>query len=363
MQSITDRIDTNSIEDPTIPELRVADQPTPPVPVTDRLASLYRRPGPFTSVVLSTQSFLDDHNQPVSVRWSELRVDLESQNAPTKALNAIEARLLLPIPDDTAAIAVLAAADGTTIVDHGLEPPRHDLAVVDALPYAAPLLEWEQRRIPHLVVAIDDHGFDIVLFAADGRDIIESHPFAPSDAVVPVADAAARITAELVIVSGPVDVAQPLTDRLTTHLPTSCRVVAVHDDHHPIDLADEVVRLVSDAAARRTVHRLREHRFLEAHDEAVDGVYPTVDALAVGQAERILVHDDPSDQRRVWVGDEPNELAVDHRSTYQQARLVDALIWSAIGQGVPIHITPRTGPTGPDDDTAAHVHRDLLIGA
>ncbi len=254
----------------------------PPVlSAVDRLRTVYRAPGPYVTVYLTdtgvgpTVTTDDDY-------WQQLRSDLVEQGAGDDALAAIEARLQLPRSGDIAGIGVIAAADGTTTVATALDPPHHDLAVVDTLPYTAPMLEWDQRSVPHVVVTVD--------------------------------------------------------------LP---------DPDGTADRAEQTVRLAADTAARATVHRLRTHKFLRTHDAAVDGTADTVAALAEGTAEWILVHDDPNDQRRLWIGSEPNELSLEQRSGYEQARLVDATIRSAVLQDIGVHIIPSTGAGGPDEDIAA----------
>jgi len=122
-------------------------------------------------------------------------------------------------------------------------------------------------------------------------------------------------------------------------------------------LAAAVVRHVSDAEARITVAHLRDRRFLATHHCAVDGTDETIDAPVSGEADRILLHDDPTDQRRLWIGAGPQELSIERRRTYRPARLVDALVWSAVLQGVDVHIIPSTGSTGPADDAAVITDR------
>ena len=298
---------------------------------------------------------LPGSHDPTAVRWQELRTALEAAGAPDAALAAIDARLALPAPDHTAAIAVLAAADGATVVDHGMEPPHRDHATVDTLPYVAPLLEWHQRRVAHLVVTADAHGTDVASFGAQHftqLDRLRGLPLANVDTIV---DRAAHVVAELVIVAGPPAIASQLASRLRDELPHQCRVVAEPDPELTSDeLAEQAVRLVGDTAARATVELLRELR--RASDQrTVDGTRDTIDALRGGSVDVLMVHDDPDDQRRVWIGDGAEDLFLDDppRTNLCHARLVDAAIRSAILQGARVHIIPSTGRTGPADDTAA----------
>ena len=332
-----------------IDELDLPETPT----AADRLRLLYNHPGPYVSVYLETRPQLHGADANTAVRWSALRSDLESKGAEPKTLAAIDARLALPAPDDAAAIGVLAASDATTVVDYGQEPPVIDTAVIDTLPYAAPLLEWHQRRVPHLIVTIDDSGADIATFGPDHYPRLDSVDGATHDLATPIATVAEATHARLILVAGNPFATRRLADELVKVVPFTCRVVAEPDPASVDDLADAAVRHVSDTAARRTVGFLRELRFLAAHSAAVDGTADTIAALREQRADVLLIHDDPADQRRIWIGQEPQQLSLESRTGYDRhARLVDAAIRAAVMSNSAVHIIPSTGSTGPDDNTA-----------
>lgn len=323
-----------------------------PVGSTELLATIYRSPGPYVTVYLAIPA-LDDDGGDIAQRWRRLRKDLEADEVPAPALEAIDARLALPAPDDSAAVAVIAAVDGTTVVQHGTEPPRADLAVFDTLPYAAPLLEWQQRRVSHLVVVADQTGADVVSFRNDHLTTVDSYPQSGQELAQTVARHIQVIDAELVLVSAVGEANLDLAERIRGAAPISCHVVDERSEPGAVDLADATVREVSDLVARRTVGRLRELRFLTSHDGAVDGTNETIAALADGSAASLLLHDDPRDDRRLWIGSDPRQLSFDEQPEHVQARLVDAAIRSAVLQHIPVNIIPSTGPSGPEDDTAA----------
>ena len=322
-----------------------------PIRATDRLRSIFLQDGPYATVYLAaTDSPLD--------AFEAVRPDLVEQGASEQAIRAMEARLRLPSPEHTAGHCVIAAANGTTAVDHAAEPPHYDLAVVDTLPYSAPMLEWDQRRVAHVVVTVGDDGADIMSFDVNHRTETVIHSDEPAgpgpahglaDVVSQVCDA---ISARLVVVAGDEVTSGPVTEALVARLPVTCRVVTEQADDVD-ELADAVVRHVFDTVARTTVEHLRDYRFLRTHEAAADGVADTIDSLVKGTAERILIHDDPVDQRRLWVGPGPADLSLTPRGDFVQARLNDAIIRSAVLQNVEVYIIPSTGETGPSDDTAA----------
>ena len=316
----------------------------------DLLQSIYQRPQPYTSVYLQTQPWPAGQPQPsdYEYRWRRLRLELAEQGAPFRSLAAIDSRLAFPLPKEMAGLGVIAASDGHTIVDHALEPPRVDFASVDTLPYAAPLLEWDQRRIPHLVVTIDETGADIVTFGSASRSTIASTTMIGSSQQLAdeIRSRAMAIDARLVVIAGDDDARSPLARSLGRQVDPTTRIVI--DESADVDeLADATVRHVIDTAARTTVDYLREFRFLASHDAASHGTADTISAIADGRVDVLLVTDDPADQRRCWIGDDPSALSMERRpGLHSQARIVDAAIRSAIAQGVRVHIISSTGPRG-----------------
>jgi len=324
----------------------------------DLIRSLYAHPGPFTTVYLQTWPLLHDSQRGLNQRWDRLGPALSAQGSPAVALDAIAARLRLPAPDDTAGISVIAAADGHTVVDHALEPPRTDFTHFDTLPYVAPLLEWHQHRLAHLVVTIDHSGADIVAFGTDHRTPLAANLTGSSqDLASDLVTQVEAMDARLVVIAGEDDSCRRLAGTLAGRMPTTCRVVV--DEHkNPDEVAEATVRYIFDTTARTTVAYLREFRFLASHGDAVEGTGRTIEGLNEGTADLLLIHDDPDDNRRVWVGDDQRRLsATQSPDSGQEARFVDAAIRSAVAQGAAVHIIPTTGPDGPDDNVAI-VNRD-----
>ncbi len=318
-------------------------------PASERLATIYAAPAPYVSIYLSTEVSVADTLE----RWRSMRERLVGEGAPPEALAAVDERLTVPPPEHAAGVAVLAAADGTIVEDHGMEPPADDIGIVDSLPYVAPIVEWQQRRVTHLVVTVDEVGADVITFGTD-QDRIDHLVGGAKVAADTIARQVEASGAELIVVAGDASHARRLADLLVVRVPVWCRVVCEPEVESVDELVDTAVRHVSDTVARTTVGYLRELRFLAAHGAAADGVEETLAALREGRADVLLVHDDPADERRVWIGSRPHELsstAVDGIET--SARLVDAAIRSAVLQGVSVHIIPATGSRGPSEDTAA----------
>lgn len=329
----------------------------PRLDAADRLSAVYASPMPFVSVFLQTRPLQRDTAHDVDDRWARLRARLVYDGAPPSALEAIDARLGLPMPAESAAVGIVASADGRTAVDYALEPPRRDHGTVDTLPYAAPFIEWDQRRIPHLVVVADDDGVDVVEFQPDRPTRMTSVEGTNAECADRVGGMARRLDCRLIVVGGTRVPAERIADALVPRVAPRCNVV-VELDETTDALAESTVRHVSDSAASSTVGFLREFRFLAEHDAAVDGIEATVAALREAQPGVLLIHDDPSDVRRVWIGPGPTDLSVEPVDGWTETgRFVDAAIRAALSCGTSVHVIPSTGDDGPDENVAL-IRRD-----
>lgn len=331
-------------------DLEVEASPAPES-ATNRVRTLLLHDGPYTSVYLGTRPLLRGQHHDLTRRWTSLRYDLEAQCAPLPALTAIEDRLGMPMPEDTAAIGVIAAADGTSVVDYALEPPRRDFGTVETLPYLAPLFEWEQRRVPHLMVSAAPRGADIVSFTgqltADLTPVSGSLETMSAEIARQALDTGARI----VVIGGDPSSATRLQTAVSLLVHPTIRVIV--EEGGIEEFAEATVRHVSDTVARETVGYFRELRFERSHREAVDGTASTLAALRAGVTGTLLVHDDPSDPRRVWVGNRPTDVSISPFPGHDRdARLVDAAICAGVELGCHVHIIPSTGSNGPDDGAA-----------
>lgn len=124
-----------------LPPMHTSDAPmTSSVPrAVKRSRRLIDRSGPYTSVCMATRPGHRDAAADLSNRWTQVRSDLETAGAPGPAIAAIEARLHQPMPVESRAIAVVAAADGVSVVAHSCEPPTEDSGAVAPLPKVARL--------------------------------------------------------------------------------------------------------------------------------------------------------------------------------------------------------------------------------
>lgn len=318
------------------------------------LTTFYARPGPFVS-----------YYGPVSADapgLGDLRDQAGRAGASPEALDAVEARLELPVHGDMQGRAVLAASDGHTLVDIAHEGPDHPVVFVDTLPYVAPLLEWDQWRVPHLLVVASDDVVEQISFVPGAESEVRPLGDDPDAAGVEVARLVREQPVDLVLIGGSAGPAEQMVRRLVGVLPTETEVQNLTAD--PVgDLAEAAVRAVADKVARSTVATLREFRFLQAHDSAHEGTSATVAALAAGRGDLVLVHDDPTDERRAWFGPRPTDIALRPTSSCPDSgRLVDVVIRAAVLQGIGVRVIPSTGPDGPDENLGL-LERDPTVSA
>ncbi len=329
-------------------------------PARSHLTSVLASPGPYVTAYFD----LGDDSKPVADEWAFYRERLPSSSLlddAHKGLDAIDARIGLPTGDDAAGWCAIAAADGTTAVMTAPEPPRRPHVSVADLPYMAPLLEWGQARVPHVVATLHPDVIEVIPFSATHE--AQVHPVGRNiaEAEGPIVDHVHRIDAELLVLTADANLlpeAELLRNRLVGQVPLDTDLVVLEDkaDEDTGDLADAVVRHVFDQVARATVRSLRDHRFHLAHDSAAEGVDATLDALLAGQVEELLVHDDPDDERLASfrfdgaaLRDVSLERPTDGR---RQARLVDVAIYAALRNDARIRIIPTTA-RGPAEGIGA----------
>ena len=360
---------------------------TPRVAVSaPELTELFRAPGPFVSLYLTTEAAIENAAQLSERRWKPLRAGLVEQGAPSAALDAIDA----VVPDAHLhgdGLAVVANESGILHLEHESSAVKTDVARFGALPYVVPLIEWRQRDVPHVMVLADRLGADIVATRRDGPELHrqvegeEDEPVTKVNAggwshrrfqqraentwqhnaddvageIVRLVDA---VGARFVALGGDVRAVQLIKDALPSHLADLVHEIrgtrAAGAD--PDAVADEITTLIATTAAADTVALLQKFKEeLGQRDRAVDGAADTAAALSRAQVDVLLVPaDEDEGDGTMWVGADPTQLgrsADDVRHLGDEAPfeapMVDALVRSAFGTGAGVRVVPRSSaPTG-----------------
>lgn len=335
---------------------------------------------PVATVYLTTAAAVENAAPRSELRWKALREELAAAGADEAALGAID-----PLVPDAhrrgECLAAVAGARGVLLSEHHPDPPRRDVARWAELPSLIPVVEWRQSSPAHLVVLIDRTGADLIVTGdgvvdriaeIEGDDRVkkpkpggwsqrryqqraennwEHNAREVAEHVVRLVD---RVEPRVVVVAGDVRAVQLLRADLPGRVDELIEVIdGARSPGASTDAeAEAITRVVASAVAEDTttlVRKLREE--LGQHDRAVEGAPATLAALARGQVEVLLVHDDPDDERTAWFGPEPTHVAATPDDlgamgveTPRQARLVDVALRGAVCTGAAVRVVPGAGP-------------------
>ena len=175
---------------------------------TDRIAELFAADGPFVSAYLESPSADPQAAQVLTMRWKNVRHELEAEGADDETLAALDAALGVDTqvvesgphgaeenkrgtgnkprdntdtgPDGAAdhgggEVLALIGAGGQVLVREFLpEVQGRGSWRLGLLPWVTPLLEADQLRLPHLVVLVDRTGADVSGYgpAGDVEEIV-----------------------------------------------------------------------------------------------------------------------------------------------------------------------------------------------
>jgi hypothetical protein len=305
---------------------------------------------PFASVTIDVSRVDRASEDDVNRRWRAVAESLAGLGAPRPLVEALGARATEPTGLGGVWTRVLAGADAAAL-RHVLVPgrPIRDEASWGPVPQLTPAVRGLAGMVRHAVVRIDRTGADIDLFAgADpahtpdhvqevvegGHDVVHKVPaggwsqrrfqMRAEDSwernAEAVADALVRIVRvqrpETVLVMGDVravallqrHAAPTLAERLV-HLDTGGRATGTSQtaEEEAVAEALAVQRATREA---EVLNRFEEQR--SRQQEAVDGRQDVLAVLERGQAEEVLLVDDPASEATVTVDgvDVPADAAI-----------------------------------------------------
>jgi len=182
-----------------------------------------------------------------------------------------------------------------------------------------------------------------------------------------VARLAERVDARIVVVAGDVRAIELLREDLPSEI--VARLEGVPGGRAEDGSAAAFHRAVDEAVAS-AVRQDREALLdlfaqeLGQRDRAVQGVARTLRALSMAQVDVLLIRDEPRDDRTVWFGSEPTQVAADRSDlrelgleTAAEGPLVDTAIRAALGTGAGILVLPSG--EGPDEGIGAILRRGV----
>ncbi|WP_369195014.1 baeRF2 domain-containing protein [Streptomyces djakartensis] len=352
------------------------------------LHPLYEQPGPWASVYVDTSRQTEDtaHERRLTAQAMAGRLaDRGADEATCRAVQgAIEDLRRSSDPHGRA----LFARDGEIVLDAALvRPPQGgDWAEWGSLPRVAPLLDLAGEDPLCVVAYVDRKGADFELRSALGRreaggvsgrqwpvhrtstgEWSERHfqlrvENTWEHNAAEIADALAvcqeETGADLLILVGEQRERRSVHERLPKRL-HGMAVGAPHGAGSRL-LDEDVERIRAEHEARRAEAELERFRAARTPDEegragAVEGVPALVEAAREHRIDELLVRaDGPDAHREVWIGEDPDQLAVrrtDLKVLGEQhswpARADDALIRCAVATDAPaLSVSAQEVPVG-----------------
>lgn len=345
-------------------------------------ATWYTAPGPFVTCWLPALAANEDPAHRLRLEWRHAQAELV--DPPEAALAAINGLLASErAHQDTSSLMVFADAEGGLAGLHLAAQPDTGHGWVDALPRLGPALMARQHVVPHIVVVADRAGADIEVvdhdeaaeehLDGDTTHLHRSHPGGWSQrryqqraentwernakGVAEEVDALReQVGARLVVVAGDPRAVGFLIDHASDRLAAVLHHVegAGRSDRDPFaEVSPEVHRLEETLVAGDLEAVLDRFVAGTANGGVADGPERTLALLGQGRVADVLVHDDPTDERRAWFAPDARQAATDPDTltalglTPVEGRLVDVTLWAAHTTGAHIHMLPAAISNGP----------------
>ncbi|GAB2917952.1 Vms1/Ankzf1 family peptidyl-tRNA hydrolase [Streptomyces heilongjiangensis] len=353
------------------------------------LHPLYEHPGPWASVYAGTPAPLESVPGERSLTAAAVTRELTEQGADEATCRAVR-RAVEELRHDTEPYGrALFARDGRVVLDPTLAaPPPADLAFWAPLPRTAPLLDLAGEDVVCVVAYVDRRGARFELRGAlggegaapaaggwwpvhrtggAGRSERHFHLWVENTwehNAAEVADALAvcqeETRADLLVLVGEDRERGAVRDRLPRRLLD--RVVQAPPGVGGRLPDEDLARVRAEHVRRRAADEVE--RFLAARGPdaagrrgAVEDVAELVEAAREHRIDELLVRaEGPDTHRAVWVGEDPDQLAV-HRTELRtlgvgedrarSARADDALLRSTVSADAPaVSVTPASEATG-----------------
>jgi len=316
------------------------------------LKSLVTSADRFLTVALPAGSDRADAKERFETEWKSARrrVNAEWSEGELAELDDVVAALH---HGDGAAVVLVHAKNGATLVEWLQEPIVASAVYEGPLPMLATVIEGRQRLIAHVVVETDRAGADVTAFdrgtvltteTVDGstehihrghfsglsqrryqqraENTWERNAHEVADAVSAIAR---QVDARLVAVAGDVRAQTFVLEALPADLADKSVKIEAGS---PAGIADEVARLLSSIVAERVTELADHVRDRLPHGTASVDSDDIMVALGEGRVQTLLVHDDGSGQT-----DDPTDQL--------EPRLVDQGIAGALSTDAEIMVVPR----------------------
>jgi hypothetical protein len=328
------------------------------------LRPLFAGDGPWASVYLDATRAEENAEHTVDLRRRSLAERLARAGADPETIAAIgEAVRGHPYRPGRYGLAIFARGGEVALVEPLPAPPATDLAIWGPLPHAMPLVALRGEEIPYVRVLAGHSGGDIEALDAGGaprRHTVrgaDEYPIAKvrgggwsnpryqraaeenwkrnaGDVAAAVADAAAQIGAEVVVVAGDPHEIPLVVGKLPPRWRD--RVVTTGQAGESGRLDEATERAIAEVAAQNM--RAAVDRY--GSQPHADGLEDVVVRLQRGQVEEVLLVDDPRSTDRLFIGaGDPRLIATDPRTLREsgvepvEVRADAALLRAVVGTG------------------------------
>lgn len=301
------------------------------------LRPLFARRGPWASVYLDATRAEQNAGHQIDLRWRALREQLEAQGAPTATLVALDGAVADAPHHPGRYGLVLFATGGDVVLTETLNaPPPVEQAVYGPLPHAMPLVSLRGAEIPYVRVESDRTGAEVTGLTVGGVARsekvrgTENYPISKvrgggwsnpryqqaaeetwkrnaGDVATAVADLASAVGAEVVVLAGDVR----STGLTAEQLPKRWRDrVVVTSLSGEADLDETTVLAVAEVAERHVQDAIDRYQAQRGSGAGSEGLADVVLRLQRGQADTVLMIDEPTSTDRLWIGpDDPSLIA------------------------------------------------------
>ena len=338
------------------------------------LSRLAEASPPFATVSIDATRVDPATEDDLGLRWRRQAQRLAADGVSDATLALLEDEVLRPtgLGGEHTRV-VVADVDGVVLSTVLPGRPPRDESDVGPIPMLMPVARAIARFVPYAVVRLDRAGADIdVVTDTDlpgrhedvegGHELLHkvpdggwSHRRYQARVEDSWAHNAAAVAEELdatfrrepvdtVLVTGDERAWGELKERLGGAVTPHVRWVEAGGRAAGVDDDAQVHALTSALVDRR--RELRQQtldEFAEQHNRqqrAVAGLEPVVEALRRGQVERMILRDDPTSTRRLFVGSGPLEIGVTPDEVMEQGeprptrvRADTALAWALVGSG------------------------------
>lgn len=351
---------------------------------THALRDVYSRSGPIASVYFGLRATGEEEALP---RWHVIAGELARHGAGYPTVEALWGRVLGAVPG-SGMLATFVAGDEVLLCIHMPDAEQPDLAMYGGLPHFLPLLDWLQSRPAFVTALVDRTGADITVHPGGTATPVRETVSGPDDEIernapggwaqgryqhraedswehnaTRVADVLVqnirRHAARLLVLAGDVRALQYLEKHLPTQIKHKVVIRRVSGGrsldgswHLRAEQVADDVRLAVAAQTAMLLAQLDEER--RPGGRAVEGVEPTLDALAQGRVRVLLLAPDTGQPRIAWYGPSTREVAAEPERLKRAGlhphagHLVDVAVRSALLSGASVRVlSPAGGPQAP----------------